>query len=112
MNDGNVDAPMLSPAETNSVFGFSARFVSTAPARLAAPTSPLPPRPEASMRPWKSLIVRMSISAFRSSTSKSVVVPETSLPTATSGRPVADFSAGMNATPSAPWSPEAGVPGA
>ena len=60
MNDVKVEAPMLSPAETNRVFGFSAFFASTAPAITAAPASG--PEGLASRRPWKSLIVRMSTS--------------------------------------------------
>src|SRR3546814_2259402 len=51
ISEVNVDAPMLSPDDTNNVLGFSASCAFTAPAITAAPASS--PEGFASNRPWK-----------------------------------------------------------
>ena len=61
MNDSNVDAPIRSPAAANTVSGFSARSCLTAPASTAAPASA--PVGSLAIRPWKSLVPRIWISA-------------------------------------------------
>ena len=42
MKDSNVEAPIRSPAATNTVSGFAARNCLTAPASTAAPAAPTP----------------------------------------------------------------------
>ncbi len=109
MNDSKALAPMLSPADTNSVFGFCWRYFSTAPASTPAPATP----PVSwSRRPWKSLIVRICRSGVFGCvgrTSNTVVVPETSLPVTSSGTPVGERRADTKAMPSGPRSPAAAV---
>jgi hypothetical protein len=57
MAETNVDAPMLSPAARNSVFGFCPRSWFTSPASCAAPPiGPFAPVAGDSSRPWKSLM--------------------------------------------------------
>ena len=58
MNDVNVDAPIMSPAAANTVFGLPARIALTALDRAAMP----PDGADCSMRPWKSLTVTRSMS--------------------------------------------------
>jgi hypothetical protein len=54
----NVDAPMLSPAETHAVFGFAARSWLTSPTSCAAPPTAWPLTTAGdSSRPWKSLML-------------------------------------------------------
>ena len=57
MNDVNVEAPIRSPAATNAVFGFAARYWFTTPPSTAAP----PDGAIASSRPWKSLMLTRSM---------------------------------------------------
>jgi len=104
-NDVKVEAPMLSPADTNRVFGFSVLNCATAPASAAAPASWF--LALASRRPWKSLMPSTWISVGMVLIEKIVVVPDTSLPTASMGLPVGESAAEMNVTPSGPRSPAA-----
>jgi len=77
--EAKVEAPMLSPAETNKVFGFCARSSSTAPARTAAPAESL----LGAMRPWKSLMSKMSRVKVSAAGSATVAAWATAQPAAT-----------------------------
>jgi hypothetical protein len=57
MKLSKVEAPMRSPAAANTVFGCSARRVSTAVTREAPPAPPF--AASGRMRPWKSLMPRI-----------------------------------------------------